>query len=135
MRILITGSRDWGRAAPISDAIITYVRDHSEDRWHPDRANITVVTGGAKGADRIAALAARSLGLNVEVHEAQWSSAGSAAGPIRNQEMVDAGADVCLAFPLGESRGTRDCMRRAAKAGIPVIEYGAGALPDNQLRE
>ena len=41
--------------------------------------------------------------------------------------MVDLGADVCLAFPLGESRGTRDCMRRASEAGIPVIDYDPAA--------
>ena len=38
--------------------------------------------------------------------------------------MVNAGADLCLAFPLGESRGTRDCVRRADAAGIPVLNYG-----------
>jgi hypothetical protein len=32
--------------------------------------------------------------------------------------MVDLGAYICLAFPIGESPGTRDCIERAEKAGI-----------------
>lgn len=38
--------------------------------------------------------------------------------------MVDLGADLCLAFPLPDSRGTKDCMARAKKAGIKVISMG-----------
>lgn len=67
-------------------------------------------------------------GLPVEAHPADWRSCGRAAGLIRNQRMVDLGADLCLAFPLGESRGTWDCVARARKAGIEVriIEPGQG---------
>jgi hypothetical protein len=36
--------------------------------------------------------------------------------------MVDLGADLVLAFPLGKSEGTRDCIRRATAAGIHVRE-------------
>lgn len=115
-RILITGSRNWpdaGTVYPVLAASATH-------------ANVVVVHGGAPGADSIAGwwvddhpdLATQ------EVHPADWKKHGRAAGPIRNQEMVDSGADVCLAFPLGASRGTRDCMRRAAAAGIPVHNFG-----------
>src|SRR5688572_13208175 len=46
-------------------------------------------------------------------------------GPRRNQHMVNLGADLCLAYPYGVSRGTRGCVRMAVKAGIPtlVTEY------------
>lgn len=43
-----------------------------------------------------------------------------AAGPLRNRDMVTAGADKVLAFPLGPSRGTRGCMRLAREAGLDV---------------
>jgi hypothetical protein len=39
--------------------------------------------------------------------------------------MVGAGADVCLAFLLPNSRGSIDCIVRAQIAGIPLIEYHA----------
>jgi hypothetical protein len=43
------------------------------------------------------------------------------AGHLRNQEMVDATAYACLAFPLPDSRGTKDCITRAKKADIEII--------------
>lgn len=47
----------------------------------------------------------------------------NAAGPIRNQHMLDIGKpDVVLAFPGG--RGTEDMIRRAEKAGVPVKRIG-----------
>lgn len=79
--------------------------------------------GGARGADTLASVEAKQWGFNVEVHPADWRSHGKAAGHRRNAEMVKLGADVCLAFPLGESRGTRGCMRLAEAAGIPVKVY------------
>jgi hypothetical protein len=64
--------------------------------------------------------------MKIEAHRADWSKHLRAAGVIRNQEMVDAGADVCFAFPTGEAKGTRDCIRRAEKAGIPVTIFEEG---------
>lgn len=43
------------------------------------------------------------------------------AGLYRNQEMVDLGADVVLAFQRNGSRGTQDCMDRARRAGLTVV--------------
>jgi coenzyme F420-reducing hydrogenase gamma subunit len=50
----------------------------------------------------------------------------TAAGNYRNQEMVDAGADICLAFyqPGAACIGTSDCVRRCTRAGITVRPYG-----------
>jgi len=130
----------------MTDALVETIEELSGDPDHPDWSNITVVTGGQKtrvhggaayyiGADYIAKRCAQSLGIEVEEHPCEdpcdihgrahmWKTLGRAAGPVRNQAMVFDGADVCLAFPLGESRGTWDCMRRAEEAGIPVINYG-----------
>lgn len=55
-----------------------------------------------------------------ERHPANWGRLGKAAGPLRNQEMVDAGADMVFAFPTPASKGTLDCMARAWVRGIPV---------------
>lgn len=82
--------------------------------------NPIIVHGAAPGADRIAADTAVALGLDVEAYRADWELHGNAAGPIRNQAMVDAGADLLIAF--GGGLGTADCIHRARKAGIPVVE-------------
>lgn len=51
---------------------------------------------------------------------ADWERHGRAAGPLRNQEMLDAGPDLVVAFP--GHRGTEDMVRRAKKVGVRVIE-------------
>lgn len=116
MRILVTGSRDWTDSEAIDSAL-----------WHawtdagcPDRSTVTLVHGGARGADHIAAAIARRVGLNVECHPAAWDTRGRAAGKIRNAEMVNAGADVCLAFIRNESRGATHCADLAEAKGIPT---------------
>lgn len=63
-----------------------------------------------------------------ERHPADWTRHGKAAGPIRNQEMIDAGADGVFAFPTAKSRGTYDCMARAWVRGIPVFVYSTTNL-------
>lgn len=55
-----------------------------------------------------------------EAHPADWKRHGKAAGMIRNREMVALGADLCIAFPLPQSKGTFGCIREAEKAGIEV---------------
>ena len=116
-RVLITGSRDWVSTGKIESALLAATAGIPG-------SDIAVIHGGAKGADRIAGRLAYEWGMNVEVYPADWDKHGRAAGVIRNQQMVDLGADICLAFPLGESRGTRHCMRIAEKAGIKVVNYG-----------
>ncbi len=119
-RILITGSREWVSREQIYLAIFNWVRDNCTE---PEE--IAIVHGDATGgADRIARDIARSVGwLTEEPHPADWTGWGKAAGMYRNDEMVALGADVCLAFLRGASRGTRHCAGQAAKAGIPVIRY------------
>lgn len=122
LRILITGSRDWSDRRAITTALFDTGMEHYAALGEEPSTAPVVVHGGARGADTLAEAAARFLGWRTEKWPADWNRNGKAAGPIRNQQMVDAGADICLAFPLGESRGTRDCMRRAEQAGIRVVD-------------
>lgn len=119
VRVLVTGSRNWQDRDVIRQALLSVPAVHGIPA-----CNVTVVHGAARGADRIAAEEAARLGMQVEAHPADWDKHGKAAGAIRNSEMVQLGADVCLAFPLGRSVGTRDCMRKARRAGIDVIDLG-----------
>lgn len=123
-RILITGSRDWWDAAPIRRALIQAAEDFPAEKH-------TLVHGGAAGADLIAAGLAVMLGWQTETHPANWAIFGKAAGHLRNQRMVDLGADACLAFFMPcrrsckkpkphDSHGATDCAKRAKAAGIPV---------------
>ena len=117
-RVLVAGTRYEGSPSwtwTVCNALLKAWDAHG-------KADTIVVVHGAcrAGIDRYAGAAARVIGCAEEPHPADWDTYGKAAGPIRNQAMVDLGADLCIAFPRGESRGTRDCMRRAEAAGIPV---------------
>jgi hypothetical protein len=120
LRILVTGSRNWTDRVTIGNAVQKAVLDLP---WDGISEHVTVVHGGARGADTYADVVARIFGFHVEAHPADWERYGKRAGFVRNAEMVNLGADVCLAFPLGESRGTRRCMREAEKAGITVVVH------------
>jgi len=72
------------------------------------------------------------LGITVEPHVADRKGLGNIAGPARNREMVESGADLCIALhrTLETSRGTRDCIKQALAAGIPVwLIDGDEAVP------
>lgn len=125
MRILITGSRDLTDANVVVEAITNLSAS----------APVTIVVGDCPtGADLFARgfwgqiIADRhhpETPDNLRVFKADWQAHGKAAGPLRNQAMVDSGADVCLAFYKqgAGNRGTSDCVTRARAAGIPVKEF------------
>lgn len=117
-RILVTGSRDWADA----DTIQTALYNAWTELFEEGGRKIVLVQGECEygGADKIAADIWRTWGLPVEGHPAERGEDGRILGPERNAKMVNLGADVCLAFPLPSSRGTRNCMRLAREAGIPV---------------
>lgn len=112
MRILVTGSRTWDRPLPIAVALLV----HSGGR-----EDVTLVHGGAVGADVHAAMCAKSFGWTTEAHYPDWDRYGKRAGFIRNQRMVDLGADLCIAFTRDNSRGTAHCALAAEAAGIKTI--------------
>lgn len=73
-----------------------------------------VISGTARGADTLGEIWARENGITVVRFKVDWSL-GRAGGPKRNAEMVKYG-EACVAFPMGESRGTYDCIRQFTKA-------------------
>lgn len=115
-RVLITGSRDWTDELAIIDAITNIAIPPSA--W-------TLVHGDSRGADRIGASFAAGLGMTVEAHPADWDRYGRSAGFRRNAEMVNLGADVCLAFIRDDSRGATMTADMAEKAGIRTIRMEA----------
>lgn len=124
-RILVCGSRTYGEERfeywiirTILDELLRHWRDHNSEK-------MVIIEGGAKGADSVAFDWARDEHLRVEhlSFPADWDTHGKAAGPIRNQRMLDEGKpDVVLAFSsnLKDFKGTKDMIARAIKAGVEV---------------
>lgn len=110
-RVLVCGSRHWDD----TDAI------HERLGELPDHT--VILQGGAMGADRLAMGVANRRSLAVTTYYADWQRYGRAAGPKRNQRMLDHGQpDFVIAFheDIRSSKGTLDMVRRARKAGVPV---------------
>jgi len=80
-----------------------------------------VVHGGCPtGADAFAGQWAKDRRIPCTVFEADWKQYGKAAGPKRNQLMLDVGGvDIVLAFPGGS--GTWDMVTRVRKGGYHLI--------------
>lgn len=122
IRVLVTGSRNW------TDWIT--VRNALGEVFMGAQGPVTVIHGGARGADTIAASIARRWGAEVEEHRAHWRTAGvynPGAGLARNQEMVNLGADICLAFIKNNSKGATHCATMAQEAGIVTLIFREGA--------
>ena len=116
--VLVTGSRHL--TDKHRDAVtlaLAYAAARHDGRWPP-----TLIHGDAKGADTLAAEIAAEQGWKVIAMPADWDTHHKAAGPIRNQQMVDMHPDLVVAFLMPNSRGTRDCVERALKADIPVMD-------------
>lgn len=117
-RILVTGSRSF----PYADLIERDLTILAE-KWPED----TILVHGdcPTGADAIAERVWTGLGRKTEKHPADWEKYAKYAGPKRNKEMVELGADLCLAYPTKDSKGTKHCIEEVKKAGIPyVVNYG-----------
>lgn len=86
--------------------------------------SVVIVSGTARGADRLGERYAADRGYAVEKYPANWKAFGKAAGYIRNGDMADA-SDMLIAFWDGKSRGTGHMIDLAWKKGLSVqiIDY------------
>lgn len=122
-RIIVCGCRDW----PTPHAVETELERVMALYWPGSMSwaafcrSIVIVHGACDlGADYFTEKYAQHSGLTTEQHPADWKKHGKAAGPIRNRHMASLGAELCLAFWDGESRGTLNMIQEATRAGIPV---------------
>ena len=111
MRVLVCGGRDFADPDRLSAAL---------SALHVETPFSLLIHGGARGADRMANQWAVHAKIPRAAFYANWSEHGKAAGPMRNQMMLDEGKpDLVVAFPGG--RGTADMVRKAKAAGVKVV--------------
>lgn len=101
-------------------------------KWR-DKPITEVVSGGAQGVDRLGEEWAYDNNVPVKVFPADWTAQGNAAGPIRNRKMAQY-ADALIAIWDGHSKGTRNMISEAKRAGLDVWAFDtAGVLWDDKI--
>lgn len=118
MRVIVTGSRAWPDPVRVA---------HELNKLYLQHGPFVLVHGAcATGADAAAhhwyETAGEDLGCIEVRYPADWEQYRKKAGPIRNKEMISKGADLVLAFPLPDGKGTQHTMDLAREAGIEVRE-------------
>jgi len=108
MRVIITGGRTYDDYEKMYAAIADF--------------GVTEIAHGcARGADTLANTVAHFQDIPCMRFPAEWALHNRAAGPIRNQRMLDMfKPDAVMAFKGG--RGTSDMVSRAVAAGVRVID-------------
>lgn len=114
--ILITGGRDFTIYSRVKKAILEEVE--GLERVH-------IIIGCAQGADDRAKKVVEQNRISHSIMYADWNRYGRAAGPIRNQAMIDLAEDLaawndirCLAFPGGS--GTEGMIKLCERNNICV---------------
>lgn len=127
--MLVCGDRDWKDGGMVSTVLSGLL---IEARANLDQ--LTIIEGCASGADTFAHDYPTSTNCAHVHFPAHWRHSedclpgckrvvGKAAGVLRNQQMLDvAWPDLVVAFhdDLPNSKGTKDMVGRAVRAGLPV---------------
>ena len=101
MKVAVVGSRTFS--------------DYNKLKAVLDGFNIsTIVSGGAYGADKMGERYAKENNLKTIIHLPDYDNHGRGAPLIRNTEIIN-DAEMVVSFWDGESRGTRDAMKKAHK--------------------
>ena len=108
-RLVVAGSRDFDDYALLSAEL---------DKLLVGKTNITIVSGTARGADRLGERYAAEHNLRIERFPAEWEKYHKGAGPIRNMKMVQS-ADAVIVFWDNESSGTKNIIECARKQDVP----------------
>ena len=114
MRVLVCGGRNYDDEALLHRTLT---------ELHLGHPFSVLIEGGARGADLLAREWAEGMAVRVQTFEADWSTYGGSAGPIRNrQALTDGQPDLVVAFPGG--RGTADMVGAAERRGVRVMKIG-----------
>jgi hypothetical protein len=112
-KVVVAGSRDFTDYTLLKRRLDEALRNKVSE-------GITIVSGAARGADKLGEMYAKERGYEIDSHPADWEQYGKRAGYIRNEEMAKS-ADALVAFWDGKSRGTQHMINLAKKHCLLVL--------------
>lgn len=113
MNIAVIGSREFNDYHLLETTVDAFLKERACEE-------ITIVSGGARGADSLAEQYARNRRLPLIIKRADWSSYGKKAGYLRNVEMANI-ADVCIGFIVNFSPGASMMINLCKERNIETI--------------
>lgn len=124
LRIIVAGSRNFNDFKLLFKSVEKIQKDIIDKKFE-DISRVCIVSGTARGADRLEELYAEKIGLHIYRFPADWDGLGKRAGYVRNAEMAkfaveDGNYGVLIAFWNGKSRGTKHMIDLANKYGLKV---------------
>lgn len=111
-KIIIAGGRDFNNYALLKEYVDKFLSTYPSD-------SIEIVSGNARGTDKLGERYAKEHNLPVKLFPANWDKYGKRAGYLRNQEMADY-ANMLIVFWDRKSKGTNHMINIAKKAGLIV---------------
>lgn len=111
MKTIIAGSRD----ATNYVSLIKAVKDSGF-------TISTVVSGGARGADKLGEQYAKRNNIPLQIYRANWDAYGKRAGHIRNRQMAEC-SEALIALWDGKSKGTQNMINTAKELNLKVFVY------------
>ena len=118
IKVIIAGTRDFNDYAFLKKNV-----DYFLQGINPNNEEIEIVSGNARGADKLGERYAKEHNLPVKLFPANWDKYGKRAGYLRNQEMANY-ADMLIAFWDEKSKGTKHMIDIAKKQDLTVIVVG-----------
>ena len=110
IKVIIAGSRGFNNYLLLAKTC---------DHMLQNQQEVEIVSGGAKGADKLGELYAEQYGYEVTQFLPHWARYGSVAGFVRNKEMA-VYADALICFWDGSSKGTLNMIQVARSAGLKI---------------
>lgn len=145
IRLIIAGSRDFNDYELLEKEVDKYLEEilkevHEIDKctdgqgnWYwcnwckgegidPEDLPLEIVSGGARGADKLGEKYAKENGHKVKKFIPDWEK-GKSAGMVRNIEMLKYSSH-CICFYDGESKGTKHTIENAKKYNVKLRVIG-----------
>jgi len=115
MKVIIAGGRDFSDFSLLNEKCEVILKDESD---------IEIVSGAARGADKMGEQYASLKGFGIKRFPAEWDKYGKSAGYKRNEQMAQY-ADTLIAFWDGSSKGTKHMIDLANrnKLKVHVVNY------------
>lgn len=121
LRVIIAGGRDFDDFPLLMDRCIEILSERTKDSNYE---KIRIVSGTARGADKLGEQYANVAHYDISRFPADWDSLGKRAGYVRNVEMAKYASEdnggMLITFWDGKSRGTKHMINLAKRYGLEV---------------